>query len=76
VDLGEFKLALRALRTAGQFVMPWNYSFLALEGFLLQSNFCKNELIGDDRLFALKGQRISQTSMGLPKDWGIVVNWL
>jgi hypothetical protein len=48
-DLGEFKLALRALRTAGQFVMPWNYSFLALEGFLLQTDFCKAELLGDDR---------------------------
>jgi hypothetical protein len=31
-DLGEFKLALRALRTAGQFVMPWNYIFPGLGG--------------------------------------------
>ena len=29
--------------------MPWNYSFLALEGFLLQTDFCKAELLGDDR---------------------------
>jgi hypothetical protein len=38
-DLGEFKLALRALRTAAQFVCPWNMSFLALEGFLIQTDY-------------------------------------
>ena len=46
-DLGEFKLALRALRTAAQFVAPWNFSYLALEGFLLQTDFCKVELASD-----------------------------
>jgi hypothetical protein len=48
-DLGEFKLALRALRTAAQFVCPWNMSYLALEGFLIQTDYCKAELAGDDR---------------------------
>jgi hypothetical protein len=48
-DLGEFKLALRALRTAAQFVCPWNMSFLALEGFLTQTDYCRAELAHDDR---------------------------
>jgi hypothetical protein len=48
-DLGEFKLALRALRTAAQFVCPWNMSFLALEGFLIQTDYCRAELAGDER---------------------------
>jgi hypothetical protein len=33
VELGEYKLALRALRTVYSFAMPWNFSILALEGF-------------------------------------------
>ena len=48
-DLGEFKLALRALRTAAQFVCPWNMSFLALEGFLIQTDYCRAELAGDEK---------------------------
>ncbi len=48
-DLGELKLALRALRTAAQFVCPWNMNFLALEGFLIQTDYCRLELAGDDR---------------------------
>ena len=48
-DLGEFKLALRALRTAAQFVSPWNFSYLALEGFLIQTDFCKSELSADSK---------------------------
>jgi hypothetical protein len=39
LDFGEFKLAIRAMRTAYSFAMPWNYSILALEGFFLQNNF-------------------------------------
>ena len=45
-ELGEFKLALRTLRTAAQFVCPWNFSFLAIEGFLIQQDFFMNELSG------------------------------
>ena len=48
-DLGEFKLALRSLRTAAQFVCPWNFSFLALEGFLIQSDFCRAELLHEEK---------------------------
>jgi hypothetical protein len=40
VELGEFKLALRALRVAMSFAMPWNMSVLAIENFLIQNNFC------------------------------------
>ncbi len=43
-DLGELKLALRAMRTAMSLVMPWNLSIAALEGFLIQTNFCANDL--------------------------------
>jgi hypothetical protein len=40
VELGDFKLTLRALRVAASFEVPWNMSYLALENFLLLSNFC------------------------------------
>jgi hypothetical protein len=44
IDLGEFKLALRTLRVAASMVMPWNLSYVALENFLFQSNFCHADL--------------------------------
>jgi hypothetical protein len=44
VELGEFKVALRALRIAMSFVSPWNYSIVALENFLIQSNFCQVDI--------------------------------
>lgn len=47
-DVPEFVLALRTLRTAAQFVCPWNFSFLALENFLIQKEFFKDELKHDD----------------------------
>jgi hypothetical protein len=40
VELGDFKLTLRALSVAASFAVPWNMSYLALENFLLPSNFC------------------------------------
>ena len=49
LDLGELKLALRAMRTAMNFVMPWNLSVAALEGFLLQTNFCANDISAVDK---------------------------
>jgi hypothetical protein len=49
LELGEFKLALRTLRVAAAMVMPWNYAYVALENFLLQSNFCNIELQGVDQ---------------------------
>jgi hypothetical protein len=47
-ELGEFKLALRTLRTAAQFVCPWNFSYLAIENFMIQNDFCKTELTGTE----------------------------
>jgi hypothetical protein len=44
VELGEFKLALRTMRTAFHLAMPWNLSVLALEGFFFQTNFCFQDL--------------------------------
>jgi len=46
VELGEFKCALRALREAMHQVFPWNLSISAIEGFLIQSNYCSSELEG------------------------------
>jgi hypothetical protein len=43
-ELGEFQLALRTLRTAAAFVMPWNFSFTALENFIINSRYCKADL--------------------------------
>ncbi len=42
-EIGDFKLALRALKAAVHFVMPWNHSISALEGFFIQNNFCLSE---------------------------------
>lgn len=47
-DVSEFSLALRTMRAAAQFVCPWNYSFLALENFLHQKEFFKDELKNDE----------------------------
>jgi hypothetical protein len=49
LEIGEFKLAVRALRVAAAFVMPWNMAFVALENFLIQSDYCHKDLAGTDR---------------------------
>ena len=49
LELGEFKLAIRAAREALSFVHPWNKSMSAIEGFLLQTNFCNSDLQGIDK---------------------------
>ena len=56
LDIGEFKLALRAMRLAFHFAMPWNFSIEALEGFFFLSNYCQNELGNVDK----KGQLLTQ----------------
>jgi hypothetical protein len=53
LDLGELKLAIRAMRTAFSFAMPWNFSILALEGFFLQNNFCYQDLVNVDKKAAI-----------------------
>ena len=45
-DLGEFQLALRAMRSAVSFIMPWNHSVAALEGYLLNSRYCRDDIGG------------------------------
>jgi hypothetical protein len=49
LDVSEFKLALRVMRTALAFIMPWNHSVLALEGFFFQNNFCSQDLANVER---------------------------
>jgi len=46
-DIAEFTLALRTMRVAAQFAVPWNLSFVALENYLLNRDFCKDELKHD-----------------------------
>jgi hypothetical protein len=55
-DIGEFKLALRTLRTAASFVQPWNHSFSAIEGFMMQSQFCQADLAGVEKRASLLTQ--------------------
>ncbi len=45
-EVGEFIVALRAMPSAMAFVMPWNMSIAALEGFLINSRFCRDEIGG------------------------------
>ncbi len=41
-EIGEFQLALRTLRNAAMFVYPWNFSFAAIENFLVNNRFCSD----------------------------------
>jgi hypothetical protein len=52
-EIGEFKLALRTLRTAAMFVMPWNFSYVALENFLISNQFCRDDIGSLDKQAAL-----------------------
>ncbi len=45
-DLNELKLAMRAPCRAAQFILPWNMSFNAIDGFLHSSNYANAELNG------------------------------
>ena len=49
VDLGEFKLALRAAREAMAFMFPWNKSIAAMEGFMFRTNFCAADMAGVEK---------------------------
>jgi len=48
-DLGEFKLALRVAREALSYVHSWNKSIAALEGFMYQTDYCKEDLVGTEK---------------------------
>jgi len=56
IDIGEFKLALRAMRIAFHFAMPWNFCVEALEGFFFLSNYCHVDLLHVDK----KAQMLTQ----------------
>ncbi len=43
-SFNEFRHSLRAARTAMQFVYPWNFSLVALENFMLNSNFLAKDV--------------------------------
>jgi hypothetical protein len=47
--IAEFKLALRALRGAMSFALPWNRSVDAILGFMEQANYCQAELGGNEK---------------------------
>lgn len=46
--ISEFVLAMRTMRAAAQFAAPWNLSFLALENFFHNTEYCKEELKNDE----------------------------
>jgi hypothetical protein len=48
-EVGEFMVALRAMRSTMAYVMPCNMSFAALEGFLINSRVCRDKLGGLER---------------------------
>jgi hypothetical protein len=44
MEIGEFQLALRTLRSAATFVMPWYFSYTALENLVVSSKFCREDI--------------------------------
>ena len=56
IEVGEFKCALRVLREAMTFVHPWNKSVAALEGFLIQTNYCSTDLAGLEKQATILSQ--------------------
>ena len=54
MNLEAFIHAMRALCEAARFICPWNFSFSALNGFLLASNYAAKDLAGNkDRVSIL-----------------------
>ena len=56
LELGEFKLALRVDREALSFVHLWNKWISAIEGFLIQTNYCRVDLSGTEKPAAILTQ--------------------
>jgi hypothetical protein len=42
--VGDFILVLRAMRSAMAFMMLWNISLATLEGFLINSSYCRDDI--------------------------------
>jgi hypothetical protein len=54
INLESFIHAMRALCEAAHFICPWNFSFTALNGFLISSNYAARDLAGNrDRVAVL-----------------------
>ena len=68
-EIGEFQLALRTLRNAAAFVSPWNYSFAAIENFLINSKFCAADLSGVDRPAVILTQFVDYTLVENAAKW-------
>jgi hypothetical protein len=68
-ELGELQLALRTLRTAASFVSPWNMSFTAIENFLVNNKFCKDDLQGVEKQAALLCQFVDYVLLENANKW-------
>ena len=49
LDIGEFTLALRTMRMAFRFAMPWNFSVEAIEWFFCMTNYCQADLASSEK---------------------------
>ena len=57
-EIGELKCALRVLREAMAFALPWNKSVAAIEGFLIQNQYCSSDLDGLEKQAQILSQFI------------------
>jgi hypothetical protein len=68
-ELGEFQLALRVAREAMGFVHPWNKSISAIEGFLFQTDYCKQDLQGVEKPALVLTQFVDYIFMSNSDRW-------
>jgi hypothetical protein len=68
-ELGEFQLSLRVAREAMAFVYPWNKSISAIEGFLFQTDFCKQDLTGVEKPAIVLTQFVDYVFMSNSDRW-------
>jgi hypothetical protein len=68
-EIGELQLALRTLRTAASLVSPWNLSFVAIENFLINNRFCKDDLQGLEKQAALLCQFVDYILLENANKW-------
>jgi uncharacterized membrane protein len=43
--VGDFILVQRVMRSAMAFMIPWNISLATLEGFLINTSYCRDDII-------------------------------
>ncbi len=68
-EIGELQLALRTLRTAASLVSPWNLSFVAIENFLINNRFCRDDLQGLEKQAALLCQFVDYILLENANKW-------